>query len=185
MNPGTVIRVVGAALIAVGLVLLFATGAVASALGAQGGAVAVAGASDPSSLAFWFQLSFSGFLARRSWEWASSCVVPGTAGRRTTAILAQADGGRARRRGGDGRGTANRRLDLDCRVGAGGGLAFSRHRVFVELMAPFKRAFCLSADERECGRGGGDRIARREQPMKGCNANPFSRMRRIHGGRPG
>ncbi len=30
----------------------------ASALGAQGGAVAVAGASDPSSLAFWFQLSF-------------------------------------------------------------------------------------------------------------------------------
>ncbi len=58
MNPGTVIRVVGAALMAVGLVLLFATGAVASALGAQGGAFAVAGASDPSSLAFWFQLSF-------------------------------------------------------------------------------------------------------------------------------
>ena len=58
MNPGTAIGVVGAALMAVGLVLLFATGAVASALGAQGGAVAVAGASDPSSLAFWFQLSF-------------------------------------------------------------------------------------------------------------------------------
>ena len=58
MNPGTVIGVVGAALMAVGLVLLFATGAVASALGAQGGAVAVAGSSDPSSLAFWFQLSF-------------------------------------------------------------------------------------------------------------------------------
>ena len=58
MIPGTVIRVVGAALIVVGLILLGATGAVASALGAQGGAGAVPGASDPASLAFWFQLSF-------------------------------------------------------------------------------------------------------------------------------
>jgi hypothetical protein len=58
MIPGTVIRVVGAALVVVGLVLLVATGAVASALGAQGGAGAVPGASDPASLAFWFQLSF-------------------------------------------------------------------------------------------------------------------------------
>jgi hypothetical protein len=58
MNPRTVVRVVGAALMVVGLVLLVATGAVASALGAQGGAQAVAGASDPTSLAFWFQLSF-------------------------------------------------------------------------------------------------------------------------------
>ncbi len=58
MIPGTVIRVVGAALVVVGLVLLAATGAVASALGAQGGAGAVPGASDPASLAFWFQLSF-------------------------------------------------------------------------------------------------------------------------------
>ena len=58
MIPGTVIRVVGAALVVVGLVLLGATGAVASALGAQGGAGAVPGASDPASLAFWFQLSF-------------------------------------------------------------------------------------------------------------------------------
>ena len=58
MNPGTVVRVVGAALIAAGLGLLVATGAAASALGAQGGANAVAGASDPTSLAFWFQLSF-------------------------------------------------------------------------------------------------------------------------------
>jgi hypothetical protein len=58
MDPGTVVRVVGGALASVGLVLLVATGAVASALGAQGGAQAVAGASDPSSLAFWFQLSF-------------------------------------------------------------------------------------------------------------------------------
>ncbi len=58
MIPGTVIRVVGAALVVVGLILLGATGAVASALGAQGGAGAVPGASDPASLAFWFQLSF-------------------------------------------------------------------------------------------------------------------------------
>ena len=58
MSPGTVIRVVGAALIVVGLVLLVATGAVASALGAQGGALAVPGATDPTSLAYWFQLSF-------------------------------------------------------------------------------------------------------------------------------
>ena len=58
MIPGTVIRVVGAALVVVGLVLLAATGAVASALGAQGGVGAVPGASDPASLAFWFQLSF-------------------------------------------------------------------------------------------------------------------------------
>ena len=58
MIPGNVIRFVGAALIAVGLVLLVATGAVASMLGAPGGSGAVGGASDPASMAFWFQLTF-------------------------------------------------------------------------------------------------------------------------------
>jgi hypothetical protein len=58
MIPGKVIRFVGAALIAVGVVLLVATGAVASMLGATGGSSAVPGASDPASMAFWFQLTF-------------------------------------------------------------------------------------------------------------------------------
>lgn len=58
MIPGNVIQFVGAALMMVGLVLVVATGAVASALGVQGGEHAVPGSSDPVSMAFWFQLSF-------------------------------------------------------------------------------------------------------------------------------
>jgi hypothetical protein len=58
MIPGNVIRFVGAALIAVGFVLLVATGAVASMLGVPGGSDAVPGGSDPASMAFWFQLAF-------------------------------------------------------------------------------------------------------------------------------
>ena len=57
MTPRNVIRFVGAAVCAVGMVLLIATGLVASALGGRGGG-AVAGASDPASMAFWFQLAF-------------------------------------------------------------------------------------------------------------------------------
>ena len=57
MTPRNVIRFAGAAVCAVGMVLLIASGLVASALGARGGG-AVAGASDPASMAFWFQLAF-------------------------------------------------------------------------------------------------------------------------------
>ena len=57
MTPRNVIRFGGAALCLVGLTLLTATGAVASALGALRGDV-IAGGSDPVSMAFWFQLAF-------------------------------------------------------------------------------------------------------------------------------
>lgn len=57
MTPRNVIRFGGGALCVVGMVLLIATGSVASALGALG-RDAVAGASDPTSMAFWFQLAF-------------------------------------------------------------------------------------------------------------------------------
>ena len=57
MTPPNVIQVGGAAVCLVGMMLLIATGSIASALGAPGGA-AIAGSSDPASVAFWFQLAF-------------------------------------------------------------------------------------------------------------------------------
>jgi hypothetical protein len=57
MTPRNVIRFVVAVVCAVGVVLLTSSGLVASALGARGGGAA-AGASDPESMAFWFQLAF-------------------------------------------------------------------------------------------------------------------------------
>jgi hypothetical protein len=58
MTPRNIIRSGGAILAGIGTILLIATGPVASALGALGGGDAVAGASDPVSLTFWFQLAF-------------------------------------------------------------------------------------------------------------------------------
>ncbi len=58
MRPRTVLAVVGSTLCVTGLLLLVSTGAVASTLGAQGGAHAAPGASDPAALAFWYQLTF-------------------------------------------------------------------------------------------------------------------------------
>lgn len=52
----------GAVLCLVGAVLLVATGAVADSLGALRASLG-AGASDPSSVAFWFQLSFMRLFA--------------------------------------------------------------------------------------------------------------------------
>jgi len=57
MTARNVIRLGGAALCGVGIVLLVATGAIASALGAVPDGV-VAGSSDPASMTFWFQLAF-------------------------------------------------------------------------------------------------------------------------------
>jgi hypothetical protein len=57
MTPRNVIRFGGAALCGVGFVLLVATGAIASALGAVPDGV-VAGSSDPASSTLWFQLAF-------------------------------------------------------------------------------------------------------------------------------
>ncbi len=53
-------------------------------------------------------------------------------------------------------------------------------------MPPYEWAFCLSAHEAAtAGEAEATEIARREQPMTGCNGFPFSRMRRIQGGGPG
>lgn len=57
MTPRNAIRFAATTLCAVGMVLLMATGAVASALGVPGGD-AVAAANDPTSIAFWIQLAF-------------------------------------------------------------------------------------------------------------------------------
>ena len=62
MTPRNVIGFGGALLCVVGVVPLIATGRVASALGASGGG-AIAGASDPASMAFWFQLGFMRLFA--------------------------------------------------------------------------------------------------------------------------
>ena len=62
MSPRNVIRFVGAALCVAGVVLLVATGSIASALGAWAGD-AVPGGSDSASLAFWFQLAFMRLFA--------------------------------------------------------------------------------------------------------------------------
>jgi hypothetical protein len=61
MTPRNVIRFGGTALCALGMVLLVATGFIASALGALRGDV-IAGASEPASMAFWFQLAFMRLL---------------------------------------------------------------------------------------------------------------------------
>ncbi len=53
-------------------------------------------------------------------------------------------------------------------------------------MPPYEWAFCLSAYEASsAGEAEAAEIARREQPMTGCNGFPFSRMRRIQSGGPG
>jgi hypothetical protein len=58
MTPRNIIRFGGGTLFGIGTILLVSTGPVASALGALGGGDAVAGAGDPVSLTFWFQLAF-------------------------------------------------------------------------------------------------------------------------------
>ena len=62
MTPRNVIRFVGAAVCAPGIVLLVATGPVASALGAFAAGPVQAGG-DSASLAFWFQLTFMRLFA--------------------------------------------------------------------------------------------------------------------------
>jgi len=57
MAPGHMLRFVGGVATVTGVALLAAPGAMASALGALG-RDAVAGSSDPVSMAFWMQLAF-------------------------------------------------------------------------------------------------------------------------------
>jgi hypothetical protein len=62
MTSRNVIRFAGAAVCVLGVILLVATGPIARALGALAGD-AVAGGTDPASLAFWFQLTFMRLFA--------------------------------------------------------------------------------------------------------------------------